>query len=120
MTVQSQALLLDLPDSKPEVEPPDDAPKAFLLDPSLVRLARISSQSKSMLYAREELDVVGLAVLIHHVNGSVARLRWEGMIDLGAREKQRSLQPPEVMLLQERWMRKGACNTGWLCAVVRC
>lgn len=54
---------------------------------TFVRNVHVPTQRKPMFHPGEELDLKGLLILDHHVDGLPAILRGKGVVDLGAGEE---------------------------------
>lgn len=105
---------------------------------TLIRILRVTTQRKSMLDTTKQLVVVRFLASLEYIQGQSPRLRIECVINLRARQEKRfcgkdqSATSPvyevecealtvnvlEVMLLQERWMRKRASDDRVLCQLI--
>ena len=102
LNLRSASLILLSRNTQPEVKPLNNPPQTLLLHLSLIRISQVTPQRKPMRHPREQLQLIFLLILNHHIDRPIPIRRPKSMIRLRTGQEQRVLQLAEMMLLQER------------------
>jgi hypothetical protein len=84
------------------IEPLNSLEESLLLGESLGLVLEIASHSETVLDVRVQVDLERLAGLDEDLLRAVSQLGGENVIDLGGGDGERSLDGPELVLLDER------------------